>query len=155
MLVIYQDYSIDGENWLFPDAEILEDIPEDFVGGDFADDGTNVVDGLADVLGDKVGRKAGTETVLDTGQGGPGIFQGIDVAGIGDYDIVRRNRVFGTDLCQSHPKIIKTLPFLCRNIHFRTFLEMIRLSSPARMARGAGAFIPVTRSILFTTKITF
>ena len=38
MIVIYQDYSMDGENWLFPDAEILEDIPEDFVGGDFADD---------------------------------------------------------------------------------------------------------------------
>lgn len=98
MLVIYQDYSIDSENWLFPYAEILEDIPEDFIGGDFADDRADVVDGFADVLGDKVGRKTGTETVLDAGQGGPGIFQGIDVAGIGDYDIIGRDSIFGTDI---------------------------------------------------------
>ena len=80
--------------YLLADAEILEDIPEDFVGGDFADDGTDVVEGLADVLGDKVGRKAGMKTVLDAGQGRLSILQGIDMAGVGDHDIVRRDRIF-------------------------------------------------------------
>lgn len=59
MLVIYQDYSIDGENWLFPDAKPAENRAEDFVGGDFADDGAEVVEGFADVLRDEIGRQAG------------------------------------------------------------------------------------------------
>ena len=41
--------------FLFPDAEISEDVAEDFVGRDLADDGTEVVDGFADVLGGEVG----------------------------------------------------------------------------------------------------
>ena len=32
---------------LFSDAEPLKDIPKDFVGGDFAEDGGEVVEGLA------------------------------------------------------------------------------------------------------------
>ena len=37
-------------NGSFSDAEIPEYISEDFVGGDFADDAAEVVDGFADVL---------------------------------------------------------------------------------------------------------
>jgi hypothetical protein len=36
---------------LLPDAEITEDVSKDFVGGNFTDDGAEVVDGFADVLG--------------------------------------------------------------------------------------------------------
>ena len=53
--------------WLFmaaykpslADAKIPENVPQNFVGGDFADDGAEGVEGLADVLGGEVGRDAG------------------------------------------------------------------------------------------------
>ena len=41
--------------FLLTDAEVPEDVPEDFVGGDFTNDGAEVVDGFADVLGGEVG----------------------------------------------------------------------------------------------------
>lgn len=44
---------------LFADAEPLKDIPEDFVGGDFAEDGGEVVEGLAEVFGEEVGGLGG------------------------------------------------------------------------------------------------
>ena len=56
--VSVNDLAIDvfGCFWvLFPDAEVPEDVPEDFVGGDFTNDGAEVVDGFADVLGGEVG----------------------------------------------------------------------------------------------------
>ena len=65
---------------LLSDAEIPEDIPKDFVGGDFADDGAEVVDGFADVLGSEVGREAGGESVADAEEGGAGVGQGLNVA---------------------------------------------------------------------------
>ena len=40
---------------LFTDTEVPEDVAEDFVGGDFTNDGAEVVDGFADVLGGEVG----------------------------------------------------------------------------------------------------
>ena len=42
-----------------PDAEPLKDIPEDLVGGDFAEDGGEVVEGLAEVFGEEVGGLGG------------------------------------------------------------------------------------------------
>ena len=48
-----------GMTMLLSDAEIPEDIPKDFVGRDFADDGAEGVDGFADVLGGEVGWDAG------------------------------------------------------------------------------------------------
>ena len=50
---------------LFSDAEIPEDVAEDFVGGDFTNDAAEVVDGFADVLGCEVCREAGDESVTD------------------------------------------------------------------------------------------
>lgn len=47
------------------DTEPRENIPEDFVGGDFSEDGGEVVEGLAKVLGDKVGGEAGEEGSAD------------------------------------------------------------------------------------------
>ena len=58
---------------LLPDAEILEDVPEDFVGGNFSDDGAEVVDGFADVLRGEVGREAGGESFAYTEEGSAGV----------------------------------------------------------------------------------
>ena len=43
---------------LLSDTELRKDVPEDLVGGDFSGDLADVVDDLADVLGDKVRRKS-------------------------------------------------------------------------------------------------
>lgn len=43
----------------FAHAEPLKDIPKDFVGGDFAEDGGEVVEGLAEVFGEEVGGLGG------------------------------------------------------------------------------------------------
>ena len=69
-----------GMTMLLTDAEIPEDIPKDFVGRDFADDGAEVVDGFADVLGGEVGREAGGEAFADAEEGGAGVGEGLDVA---------------------------------------------------------------------------
>ncbi len=39
----------------FSDAEVLEDVAEDFVGGDFSEDGAEVIKGFAEVLCNEVG----------------------------------------------------------------------------------------------------
>ena len=65
---------------LFPDAEIPEDFPKFFVGGDFADDGAEVVDGFADVLGGEVGRDAGGKAFADAEEGSAGGGEGLGVA---------------------------------------------------------------------------
>ena len=44
--------------FLFPDAEVLENVAKDFIGGDFANNRAEMVDGFADVLGGEVGREA-------------------------------------------------------------------------------------------------
>ena len=69
---------------LLSDAEIPKYISQDFVGGDFADDASEVVDGFADVLGGEVGGEAGGETVADAEQGSAGVGEGLDVALVGD-----------------------------------------------------------------------
>ena len=70
--------------YLFSDAEIPEDIPKDFVGRDFADDGAEVVDGFADVLGGEVSRDAGSQSVADSEEGSAGVGEGLGVALICD-----------------------------------------------------------------------
>ena len=47
------------------DTEPRENISEDFVGGNFSEDGGEVVEGLAKVLGDEVGGEAGEEGSAD------------------------------------------------------------------------------------------
>ena len=44
---------------------MLENIPQHLVRGDFAEDGGEVVEGLAKVLGDEVGGEAGEEGSAD------------------------------------------------------------------------------------------
>ena len=89
--VSVNDLAIDvfGCFWvLFPDAKISKDVPEDFVGGDFTNDGAEVVDGFADVLGGEVGWEAGGEAFTDAEEGGAGVGEGLDVALICDESCV-------------------------------------------------------------------
>ena len=72
----------------FPDAKPRKNSPQNLIGGDFADDGAEVVKGFADVLGDEVGRDAAAEAVADALKGGAGAGQGFDMAKIGDDDLV-------------------------------------------------------------------
>ena len=54
----------DGEgNGLFSDAEAGEDGGEDFVGGDLSGDGAEVVEGVAEVYGEEVGREVVIESL--------------------------------------------------------------------------------------------
>ena len=69
---------------LLADAKIPEDVPEDFVGGDFADDGADVVEGFADVLGQKVGGEGIIQSFADADEGIAGVGECLVVAGIGD-----------------------------------------------------------------------
>ena len=65
---------------LFSDAEVFKDIPQDLICGDFADDGADVVDALADVLGDEFGRDVEGETFAGSEEGSAGVGEGLDVA---------------------------------------------------------------------------
>ena len=71
---------------LFPDAEVGEDVAEDFIGADFAGDGAEVIEGLAEVLGNQIGRDAVLKAVLDSGEGFGGGKQGGVVTRVGDED---------------------------------------------------------------------
>ena len=73
---------------LFPDAEMLEDVLKDGVGGDFADDVGEVVDALAEVLGDEVAGEVGDEAVLHAVDGGEGLTEGCEVARVGDDGVI-------------------------------------------------------------------
>lgn len=66
------------------DAKIPEYVPEGFVGGDFADDFAEVVEGFAEVLGYQVRREGGDmEAGADTIESGCGADQGFVVADVG------------------------------------------------------------------------
>ena len=61
---------VDGVSvYLFPDAKMLENIPQHLVRGDFAEDGAEVVEGLAEVFGEEIGSLAGGEGTFDVFEG--------------------------------------------------------------------------------------
>ena len=66
----------------FSDAELAEYVAEDFVGGDLTGDGAEVVEGFAEVLGDKVGRGAGGDAGAGQPKGAGSGLQGVVMAGI-------------------------------------------------------------------------
>ena len=59
---------------LLSDAEVLEDVAKDLVGGDVAGDGGEVVDALADVLTQEIARYAVLEALADA----PDALLGLD-----------------------------------------------------------------------------
>ena len=71
---------VDGVSvYLFPDAKMLENIPQHLVRGDFAEDGAEVVEGLAEVFGEEVGSLAGGEGTFDVFEGFGRFHQGLVV----------------------------------------------------------------------------
>ena len=73
---------------LFSDAEILKYVLEDGVGGDFADDVGEVMDGFAEVLGNEVAGEVGGEAVLYAVNGSEGLAEGCEVARVGDDGVI-------------------------------------------------------------------
>lgn len=61
------------------DAKMLENIPQHLVRGDFAEDGAEVVEGLAEVFGEDVGSLAGGEGTFDVFEGFGRFHQGLVV----------------------------------------------------------------------------
>ena len=75
---------------LFADAEVCEDVAEDFVGGDFAAcDFGKVEEGFADVLSYEVGWDIHLYAVDDAVDGFEGVGEGFVVTKVG-YDYVAR-----------------------------------------------------------------
>lgn len=64
---------------LFSDTKMLENIPQHLVRGDFAEDGAEVVEGLAEVFGEEVGSLAGGEGTFDVFEGFGRFHQGLVV----------------------------------------------------------------------------
>ena len=74
---------------LFSDAEVFEDVGEDFVGGDFASgDFTKMVEALAKVFGNEVARDVVGNGVLHPGNGFERVVEGFVMTEIGDYGVV-------------------------------------------------------------------
>lgn len=61
------------------DAKMLENIPQHLVRCDFAEDGAEVVEGLAEVFGEEVGSLAGGEGTFDVFEGFGRFHQGLVV----------------------------------------------------------------------------
>lgn len=61
------------------DAKMLENIPQHLVRGDFAEDGAEVVEGLAEVFGEEVGSLAGGDGTFDVFEGFGRFHQGLVV----------------------------------------------------------------------------
>ena len=74
--------------FLFPDAEVREDVLEYLVGGDFAEYVGEVVDAFAGVLAEEVGGGAVGEALTDAGDAVQCAVDGLEVSHIGQYDIV-------------------------------------------------------------------
>ena len=61
------------------DAKMLENIPQNLVRCDFAEDGAEVVEGLAEVFGEEVGSLTGGEGTFDVFEGFGRFHQGLVV----------------------------------------------------------------------------
>ena len=70
----------------FADAKIPKNVPQHLIRGDFADDGADVVEGFAEVLGEEVGGEGVGEAGADADEGVAGVGKGLVVAGVGDED---------------------------------------------------------------------
>ena len=73
---------------LFSYTEVLEDVLKHGVGGYLAYDVGEVVDALAEVLGDEVAGELEVEAFLYAVDSGEGLAEGSEVAGIGDNGVI-------------------------------------------------------------------
>ena len=67
---------------------MLEYVLKDGVGRDFAYDVGEVMDALAEVLGDEVAGELEGEVFLHAVDGGEGLAEGCEVAGVGDDGVI-------------------------------------------------------------------
>ena len=74
--------------FLFPDAEASEDIPQQFVGGHLAGDGSQMVECIAEVYGHEVGGDAVGKALRHCVEGLSHKFEGLIVAGVGEEDVL-------------------------------------------------------------------
>ena len=72
---------------LFADAEMREDVFQNIVGGDFASDGAEVVNGQADILTQQVGGDVVLQGCDGRSEGIASLMQGVIVAAVGDDDV--------------------------------------------------------------------
>lgn len=84
MIVIYQDYSIDGENWLFPDAEPREHSPQHLLRSNLPANLPDMVQGLAYVLRYEFRGDSSEEGFAAACEGFQGFLEGLVVAEVGD-----------------------------------------------------------------------
>lgn len=103
---------------LFTNTKVCENIPKNLVGGDFADDGAEVVEGLAEVFGEEVGGLAGEEGSLDVLEGFGGAHQGLVVAEIGDDCLVRIQSCGFLGVGKNPLQVIEAEAGFCGNIEF-------------------------------------
>ena len=62
---------------LFSDAKVPKDIPENLICRNLTNDGAEVVDGFADVLGGEVGWEASGESFAYAEEGSAGVCEGL------------------------------------------------------------------------------
>lgn len=89
--VSVNDLAIDvfGCFWvLFSNTKIPKNIPQDFVGGDVAGDGAEVVEGFAQVLGNKVSGEGSVQAFAHALEACLCLGQGLDMAGVGYHGAV-------------------------------------------------------------------
>ena len=99
---------------LFSDAETGEDCAEDFVGGDLASDGAEVVEGVAEVDDYEVGGKTVGNTFAYMQQGLADMTEGVVVSHVGKHYIRSLSQIGSCGLCQCSLEGFETGAFLCR-----------------------------------------
>ena len=72
-----------GAGRLFPDAKVFENVSKYLIIRHFANDAAEVVEALAEVLGDQVGGEGGAKAVADAVEGGGGALEGFQMTGVG------------------------------------------------------------------------
>ena len=97
----------------FTDTEVFEDVAEDFVGGDFARDFAQVVEGFADVLGKQVGGERAGEAFGYTCEALGGRTKGVVVADVGDQHILVFEAPYVDDIKQEGGEAFNVLLFFC------------------------------------------
>ena len=110
---------------LFADAKPLKNPAQNFIGGDFADDGAEVIEGFADILADEVGGDFGGKALADAGQGFGSVFQSLDVAQVGDDCGIGTDGVFTAKVGKSAFESVYPLPFFRRNQDKGSLLDIM------------------------------
>ena len=100
--------------WLLSDTEILEDVAQDFVGGDFAGNLAQVMEHFPDVLGQQVGWEGRGQAFRYPCEAFRGRFEGIIVPDVGYHHILVFNAANVHYFQQQVGRAINVLPLFSR-----------------------------------------